>query len=177
MWNKLGHLSGESISNLNDYYEQNQSGLKVINWFNVRSAKLLILDLVDDPTILEASLEMYDLIGDDRRFLYPKACYILEYYEGSFTRLHKDSIGEEDTDSLTTVTLIHQSDDLSGGKALFMDKDKSITILDQDIGEVLSYNHRIMHGVSKISKGTRRVWINWYTSKADKVNDRSNSSK
>ena len=165
MWNKLGHLSEEYVSYLNEYYDNNQSKLEVIDWWNVMGVKLLKLNTLDDPTFLELEMEMYQLV--DNKNLLPDAQYMLEYQERSFTIFHTDSVSGKGDNSLTTVTLINQSEDLVGGKALFKEDNEAITVLDQDVGEVLSYGHNVEHGVSKVLKGTRRVYINWYKSRMD----------
>lgn len=160
MWSKLGHLSEESISYLNDYYDQRKMDIEVKNRGNVKSVKFLRLDTVEDPDILGSNFEIYDLI-EHNSFLH-KASYILEYYENSFTTFHEDMIVKEGFDSLTTTTLIYKSEDLEGGHAIFMDERGAVTVLNQNVGEVVSYNHMATHGVSKVLKGTRRVLINWY---------------
>lgn len=163
MWTKLGKLSDEHISYLNEYYQNNQDRLKIVDWWHVKGVKLLKMDNLDDPTFLELRMEMYDLIED--KDLFPNACYILEYYKDSFTTFHTDFVGNEADSSITTVTLIHESDDLVGGKALFRDEDRAVTVLDQNLGDVLSYGHKVHHGVSKVLSGSRRVFINWYKSR------------
>lgn len=160
MWTKLGHLSEESISYLNDYYDQRKIDIEVKDRANVKSVKCLSLDTVEDPDILGLNLEIYDLIENNS--LLPKTSYILEYYENSFTDFHIDSIANEGFDSLTTITLIYKSEDLEGGYPLFRDERGAIVVLNQNVGEVISYNHGVKHGVSKVLKGTRRVLVNWY---------------
>jgi hypothetical protein len=168
MWNTLGKLPDEMISNLNRYYNENEHKLKIKDIGNVKNVKCLRLNSVDDQNVLDVGFEIYNLINN--KTLKPYDSYILEYYENSFTAIHHDIIGGKLTNSITTVTLLKQSNDLLGGKILVIDpKDKSIVILDQNIGEVISYDHRINHGVSKILKGNRRVLINWYNSRADDI--------
>ena len=168
MWNKLGKLSDEMISNLNRYYNENEYKLKIKDNYNVKKVKTLRLNHIDNPAVLEAGFEIYNLIKN--KTLKPYDSYILEYYENSFTAIHYDGIGDNLTNSITTVTLLHQSDDLLGGKILIKNKeDKSIEILEQNVGEIISYDHMVYHGVSKILKGTRRVLVNWYNSRADDV--------
>lgn len=168
MWNRLGKLPDEMISNLNRYYDENEHKLKIKDVENVKKIKYLQLDNVDDPDVLDSGFEIYNLLKDET--LKPYDSYILEYYENSFTTIHHDIIGDDFSNSITTVTLLKQSDDLQGGKIIVIDpEDRSTVILDQSIGEVISYNHRIRHGVSKVLKGTRRVLINWYNSRLDDI--------
>lgn len=168
MWDKIGKLPDEMISNLNRYYDENKHKLKIKDNQNVKNVRTLVLNHIDNPDILDAGFEIYNLINDKN--LKPYTSYILEYYENSFTVIHQDDIGNDLTNSVTTVTLLHQSDDLLGGKILIKnEEDKSITILEQNIGEIILYNHRVFHGVSRTLKGTRRVLINWYNSRADVI--------
>lgn len=168
MWNRLGKLPDEIIFNLNKYYDENKHKLKIKDNYNVKNVRTLGLNHIDNPDILEAGIEIYDLLNN--KSLNPSSSYILEYYENSFTCTHVDLIGDEETNSITTVTLLHKSNDLLGGEILITDKkEKSIVILNQDIGEIISYSHRVPHGVSKVLKGTRRVLINWYKSKTDNI--------
>jgi Rps23 Pro-64 3,4-dihydroxylase Tpa1-like proline 4-hydroxylase len=168
MWSNLGNLSEEFIFNLNKHYDERKNKLSLRNNNNVKNVRTLILDYTDDSDILDTGFEIYSLLNN--KTLIPYSSYILEYYENSFASLHKDAIGENETNSITTVTLLHQSDDLLGGQILiYNDDETSITILNQNVGEIISYNHRTTHGISKVIKGTRRVLVNWYNSKADNI--------
>jgi hypothetical protein len=168
MWNRLGKLSDETLSNLNTFFDQKKYELKIKDYGNVKNVRVLRLEHVDNPYVLDAEFEIHSLINDNT--LNPYLSYILEYCENSFTTMHVDKIGGEETDSITTVTLLHKSEDLIGGQIVIKNKtERSITVLDQNVGEIISYNHRVSHGVSVVSKGTRRVLINWYNSKADNI--------
>lgn len=166
MWNRLGHLPDNIISDLNDYYNRRKDDFDVKDRWNVKAVRTIELKLVDDPIILECNFELFELIGNP--LLSPRTSYILEYYENSFTNMHIDRVEDSEYDSLTTVTLLHRSEDLEGGDALFMDNkhenplDNPITVLKQEVGEVVSYSDGELHGVSKVLKGTRRVLINWW---------------
>jgi len=166
MWDRIGHLPDYIISDLNDYYDKRKENFNIVDRGNVKSVRHISLDAVDDPAVLECNFELFELIGNPA--LTPRACYILEYYENSFTNMHIDKVEDSEYDSLTTVTLLDRSEDLDGGDALFMDNkhenilDNPITILKQEVGEVVSYSDGELHGVSKVLRGTRRVLINWW---------------
>jgi hypothetical protein len=166
MINRLGYLSEESISDLNKYFENVKSNITIEDSKDelVKSVRILPLSTVDDPDVMSVLLECYHMI--DKNTLKPYTSYIIEYYEDSYTQIHTDKIGKEEEDSLTTITLLDKSEDLNGGKIILGDVIDnvvgSITIFEQDIGEMISYNHRTYHGVSKVLKGTRRVLVNWY---------------
>lgn len=161
MWSNIGRLSDNHITYLNDYYDYKKNNLDMENWLHVSGVKKLMLTSTDDPNILECGFDIYDMINNKN--LVPYVSYILEYYEGSFTTFHKDNVKQNNI--ITTVTLIHQSNNLNGGKALFRDEDKSITVLDQKVGDVLCYGSHVDHGVSKVVNGARRVLINWFKQK------------
>lgn len=163
MWNRLGYLSEESVSDLNRYFDDKKSSLPRKEFGNVISARRLSLVADDDSSVLSAALECYHMMGQTN--LKPYDSYVLEYYEGSYTAMHVDGIGDSKYNSLTTITLLNKSEDLSGGNILIRDDEKDLgamTVLHQSVGEMISYSHRVPHGVSKVLKGTRRVLVNWY---------------
>jgi len=110
--------------------------------------------------------------------------YFLEYVEGSFTKTHADN--EQDVGK-TVITLINKSDDLIGGESIGFEphyktndvefdinwysksdgdynngEDIIPVVMRQEVGESLIYPHSFIHGVSRVEKGFRRVFVTWF---------------
>jgi predicted 2-oxoglutarate/Fe(II)-dependent dioxygenase YbiX len=91
--------------------------------------------------------------------------YILKYGPNSFTGMHQDNSEESQK---TSITLIEQSNDIVGGKAIITDNMGAPIIVEQQVGQTLWYDQSLWHGVSKIEKGERKVLVTWWKNNAHK---------
>ena len=107
--------------------------------------------------------------------------YYLDYEVDSFSRIHRDLENE-----ITAVTLLEKSDDLVGGEIVLIMPferkhyehpfifdsmgDKKITqgdyavpvIVPMEVGETVLIEGQ-PHGVTKVTKGMRRVHVGWWS--------------
>ena len=91
--------------------------------------------------------------------------YFLNYVEGSWTKMHSD----DDAVSFTGVTIIEQSDDLIGGDTLVLEDRESGRFhkINVDIGETVWYDHDILHAVTNVERGNRKVLVTWMKAQND----------
>ena len=85
----------------------------------------------------------------------PVAHYFVQYQAGSYAKTHKDRVPN------TLVTIVNTSEDLKGGSTVLI-VDKIPIILHPQTGKTLSYSNYTIHGVSKITSGSRLVLVSWY---------------
>lgn len=116
--------------------------------------------------------------------------YFLEYREGGFANIHRDSPAVVHA---TAISLLYRSDDLQGGEILISQRPaalqlgielptalqlesrsvvapslkqvSAISVIRQDVGETVWYPAQMMHGVSLVTTGSRRVLVSWYKDK------------
>lgn len=91
--------------------------------------------------------------------------YFLNYVEGSWTKMHSD----DDAVSFTGVTIIEQSEDLLGGDTLVLEDRESGRFhkINVDIGETVWYDHDILHAVTNVERGNRKVLVTWMKAQND----------
>jgi Rps23 Pro-64 3,4-dihydroxylase Tpa1-like proline 4-hydroxylase len=170
-YSKGGFLPNEIINYFNHYWEENQDKVKyhsaLVNVINIRRINLAIGLL--NSNMLEAQFLLSDLVYSHHKDqnlknkMAPGAYYILEYTKGSFTKMHVDNLKGN---GATTITLLHKTEDLSGGYILTKGEDEEFfDVIEQDVGEVVVYNSNVKHGVSKVNSGTRRVLVSWFNEK------------
>ena len=85
-----------------------------------------------------------------------KRHYILNYTKGSFCRMHHDA-----TEWNTYVTLLEENN-LEGGEVLTGDEKRCIDVRHVDVGQTMIYDNGLQHGVAKVRKGNRKVFIVWF---------------
>jgi len=85
--------------------------------------------------------------------------YILKYGINSFTAMHQDYSGESQK---TSITLLEQSNDIVGGKAIIIGNMDTPVIVEQQVGQTVWYDQSLWHGVTKIEKGERKVLVTWW---------------
>ena len=96
--------------------------------------------------------------------LYLGECFFNLYKEGSYIKGHMDG-GQV---RKTVVTVIHKSEDLKGGYALFLDRENECPyVLDVDIGESIVYDQTAYHALSYIYQGSRLALVCWYHRKSE----------
>jgi|TARA_R110002153_G_scaffold270876_5_gene437614 hypothetical protein len=87
------------------------------------------------------------------------SAYILKYGTDSFTGMHQDYSGQSQK---TSITLLEQSNDIVGGKAIMIDNMDAPVIVEQQVGQTVWYDQSLWHGVAKIEKGERKVLVTWW---------------
>lgn len=145
-------LSPQEIKYCNEYFEKSEKKYYDV-WHNVVNVNKVEIDL-SDAGMRHISNK---LLFDNLRI---RAFYMLEYYKDSFAQTHTDN-----DSNATSVTLIDTSQDLIGGNTILQDvikEKKCILSLPSKLGETFIYNGSIVHGVSKVLSGRRRVLIMWY---------------
>lgn len=85
--------------------------------------------------------------------------YFLRYTVGSYAKMHMDNPNTVDG---TAITLLERSDDLEGGDIIIVGNDKERKVVPQLVGETIYYDTAVVHGVSKVTRGTRKVLITWF---------------
>lgn len=85
--------------------------------------------------------------------------YFLQYVVGSYAKMHLDNPKTVDG---TAITLLEKSDDLEGGDIITVGGNKERKIIPQSVGETIYYDTAVVHGVSKVTQGSRKVLITWF---------------
>jgi hypothetical protein len=113
--------------------------------------------------------------------------YFLQYFEGGFANIHRDSPAVVHS---TAITLVSKSYDLQGGDILVAQRPvapqlgievptpsqiesrevvapsvkqvSAISVIRQGVGQTVWYPAQMMHGVSLVTNGYRRVLVAWY---------------
>lgn len=184
---KTTTLSSDDIEYLNKLYDRLE-GKRYTRYFNLFSViRKDISNQLQDP----------QWISINKKLSLGKRCianYFLLYDEDAFTYIHRDS-PERVTN--TAITLIDKSSDLEGGEIIISQKIKkckvglhiptdedilakkeqgilikkamSFTVIPQEVGETVWYPAQMMHGVSLVTRGYRKVLISWYK---DNENDK-----
>jgi len=168
VYSKGQTLPTEVIDGLNAYWENNSDSRRHRNEMgNVVNVEYMDLKNSKDPDILEAQFLLSDLAkqhltetGESSTIVPHIGFYMLEYGAGSFTSMHVDG-QQGGIIGATTICLLTKSDDLSGG-SIVVDDNGALSVVDQDVNEVVIYNSDVMHGVSKLVSGTRRVIVCWF---------------
>ena len=103
--------------------------------------------------------------------------YFLKYSKNSFAKIHSDN-----NSGLTQVTLCETSEDVIGGQiitelpyrsnnfsGIVRPDDKDIIgrdcvprIVNLNDGETITYGSNVLHGVTQIEQGIRKVFIVWF---------------
>ena len=75
----------------------------------------------------------------------------------------------DDAVSFTGVTIIEQSEDLLGGDTLVLEDRESGRFhkINVDIGETVWYDHDILHAVTNVERGNRKVLVTWMKAQND----------
>jgi len=168
VYSKGQTLPTEVIDGLNAYWENNSDSRRHRNEMgNVVNVEYMDLKNSKDPDILEAQFLLSDLAkqhltetGESSTIVPHIGFYMLEYGAGSFTSMHVDG-QQGGIIGATTICLLTKSDDLCGG-SIVVDDNGALSVVDQDVNEVVIYNSDVMHGVSKLVSGTRRVIVCWF---------------
>ena len=158
-------LNEEEISFLNEFYV-NQTQKPSNNYRNLVQTKVVTLKTLDKsiewlPSVdISSPIEEKSWIPIEKKLdlVYNStsvAHYLVYYGVGSSANLHRDRIPN------TLVTIIDTSDDLEGGSVILVDEGRPI-LLNPRRGETLSYSDYTVHGVSKLTKGSRLALISWY---------------
>ena len=145
-------LSPQEIKYCNEYFEKSDKEYYDV-WHNVVNVNKVEIDLSD----IGMKHISNKLLFNNFRI---RPFYMLEYLQDSFTQIHTDN-----DSNATSVTLFDASEDLVGGNIILLDSIKEkrcILSLSSKLGETFIYNGSIIHGVSKILSGRRRVMIMWY---------------
>jgi len=100
-------------------------------------------------------LNEYLFLGNYKIF----GAYILKYGPNSFTSMHQDHPEESQK---TSITLLEQSDDIVGGKAIIIGNLNTPVIVEQQVGQTVWYDQSLWHGVTEIEKGERKVLVTWW---------------
>ena len=112
--------------------------------------KLTPLSIKNNPELIEW---LVDFTGIDSNSIH--SLHLIDYPLGSNLNTHLDS-----RSSHTFVFILENA--YEGGDVIMQDK-----IHKFDAGTVLEYNgQKVMHGVTKIEKGTRQTLVMWYGHKS-----------
>lgn len=86
--------------------------------------------------------------------------FLLEYHPGGQANLHYDIHSEHGGISL--ITLVEQEDLVGGDIIIREDQWTDIdTKIPLDVGETVVYSASVIHGVTKVESGFRRVLVTW----------------
>ena len=112
--------------------------------------KLTPLSIKNNPELIE---RLVNFTGIDSNSIH--SLHLIDYPLGSNLNTHLDS-----RSSHTFVFILENA--FKGGDVIMQDK-----IYKFDAGTVLEYNgQKVMHGVTKIEKGTRQTLVMWYGHKS-----------
>ena len=112
--------------------------------------KLTPLSIKNNPKLIE---RLVNFTGIDSNSIH--SLHLIDYPLGSNLNTHLDS-----RSSHTFVFILENA--FKGGDVIMQDK-----IYKFDAGTVLEYNdQKVMHGVTKIEKGTRQTLVMWYGHKS-----------
>lgn len=112
--------------------------------------KLTPLSIKNNPKLIE---RLVNFTGIDSNSIH--SLHLIDYPLGSNLNTHLDS-----RSSHTFVFILENA--FEGGDVIMQDK-----IYKFDAGTVLEYNgQKVMHGVTKIEKGTRQTLVMWYGHKS-----------
>jgi len=157
------------------------------NLFYIKLLKIREKFIDDD--VKESFMNVLKKIASTTKFGVKQisSVHYIEYEEESYAKLHTDL-----QSTLTTVTLLDVSEDLEGGHSLIQTENKSIKrfenrqiwdgtkavdedtikrpqdqslvpeIISQQVGETVTYGPKLIHGVTKVTKGRRLVFIVWF---------------
>lgn len=81
--------------------------------------------------------------------------FLLKYEVGGKADVHQDSHSIDG--GISTVTLIHKTDDLQGGNVIAEGVEYP-----QQVGDTIFYGAHTLHGVTEVTRGSRLVLIGWY---------------
>lgn len=177
---KTKTLSSYDIEYLNELYN-NLEGKRYTRYFNLFSViRKDISSQLKDPRWVSIN----EKLTQNKKCI---ANYFLLYDEDAFAHIHRDSPKRVTS---TSITLIDKSKDLEGGEiitsqriknskvglhiptdediiskkeqGILINKVVSFTVIPQDVGETVWYPAQMMHGVTLVTKGYRKVLISWY---------------
>tara|TARA_B100001121_G_scaffold294629_1_gene298291 strand:+ start:17 stop:532 length:516 start_codon:yes stop_codon:yes gene_type:complete len=112
--------------------------------------KLTPLSIKNNPKLIE---RLVNFTGIDSNSIH--SLHLIDYPLGSNLNTHLDS-----RSSHTFVFILENA--FKGGDVIMQDK-----IYKFDAGTILEYNgQKVMHGVTKIEKGTRQTLVMWYGHKS-----------
>lgn len=141
-------LDKEHINILKSFWKRNTEDIKrKDSHYNLHNIQILYGRKSDEE--YNKVLKVFDDIAGREADKH----YFLNYVEESFARIHNDATGNQ-----TFVTLIEQSNVLLGGQTLTGDQQ----YIDLKVGQTLVYDHDFKHGVARVSRGHRKVFIVWY---------------
>ena len=123
-----------------------------VNLFHINKTNI---NHIDNPQWDVIQNKLFDFHG--RRC--PVTNYFLRYSIGSYAVVHRDNPITVDG---TAITLLDRSDDLEGGDIITVGEDKQRKTIPQLVGQTVYYDSAVIHGVSKVTKGTRIVLITWF---------------
>tara|TARA_Y100001951_G_C11098147_1_gene160492 strand:- start:32 stop:478 length:447 start_codon:yes stop_codon:yes gene_type:complete len=148
MYNVQNLLDKEHIKILKDYWNRNIKNIKHKDGhYNLHNIEILYGKKSDEE------YNKVLLVFDDITTRKADKHYFLNYVENSFARIHNDVTGNQ-----TFVTLLEQSNNLSGGQTLTGD----LQYIDLKVGQTLIYDHDFKHGVARVNRGNRKVFVVWY---------------
>ena len=81
--------------------------------------------------------------------------FFLKYDIGAKADVHQDAHSLRG--GISTVTLLHKTDDLQGGHVIAEGVEHP-----QEVGDTIFYGAHTWHGVTEVTQGTRLVLIGWY---------------
>ena len=175
-------LSDEEIDRLMSYWNDElpvaESCARYYNLFHVYK-KGLYQDKLDNELSFVKKLKNFVPEGS-KTYTH----YLLLYTPGSWCKEHSD---DPEKVGNTLVTLLYESDDLEGGDTFFKTSYTSPPrqqheiktfeegtdfpeVMDRVVpriarlkpGETVKYAHNVLHGVTRVERGSRMVLVSWY---------------
>tara|TARA_B100000575_G_C23094474_1_gene631151 strand:- start:1068 stop:1598 length:531 start_codon:yes stop_codon:yes gene_type:complete len=166
-------ITNEDRHNLIDLYNSLDSNIahQDYNLYNIDKRRLNTKDYTQDK-------KYHDIIKKIEAYAKRKthSHYFVMYHEGSYTRMHTD---DDEAVGQTIVTLV-DTVDLIGGDTLALlsaelTEDKKgyqkgddhkgrvvPRVIRMDVGDSVSYDRSLLHGVSQLERGKRLVLVSWF---------------
>ena len=127
---------------------------------NIHKALKLKLGLGAHKLVSDFYHERFKTFNVDNYII--NEAYLLHYNEGSFTGLHHDNAKQSHK---TSITLIDKSEDLVGGQPIIINHMGAPVIPEHQVGQTMWYDQKIVHGVTRVEKGHRKVLVTWWKNK------------
>jgi hypothetical protein len=173
------YLTTNDVNDLIGLYDSLESNMahQDYNLFDV-DKRLIKSDLRKDA----AFLKLEQAAGKDKRVY---SHYFLDYLPESFTRSHTDNV---DDVVLTMVTILDETGLVGGETIVHLPYEKKVRpgdryakrlgdnppvgqeiipqVVPVTVGQTMTYDHALTHGVCQVTEGRRLVLVSWYA-KAD----------